>query len=139
MLEDMLAYPSGSLLNPALSELLAADLDDDARHFYARAKSDIRIVARAVGRASHRAPIEQSLLEALVAAPAARPGCWRRLYRRLAVLVGGYAAAAVEAEDRPKLERAVGRLRGFLAENVDIADALAIEQLERALSPGAGA
>lgn len=139
MLEDLLIYQPGRLLNPAVAELLAADLDDDARHFYAWMAADIRVVSRAVGRLSHRAAIEHTLLEALAAAPAARAGCWRRLYRRLAVLVAAYNAEDVAAEDRPKLSRAAGRLRSFLTENVDIADAIVIEQLERGLNHGAGA
>jgi hypothetical protein len=51
MFEDTLTYHPGTLLNQPFSELLAADLEDDARDLYARMASDIAVVAISVDRA----------------------------------------------------------------------------------------
>jgi hypothetical protein len=130
MFEDLLAYQPGSLQR--FSELLAADLDDDAQQFYARMAADIGAVATSAGgRAVHPARVVQTLLEALVAAPAARAACWRRLYHQSSLLVA--ACARIESP-------ALARLRGFLRENVDLAHPPPTEGLERmVLGRSAGA
>jgi len=127
MLEDMLAYEPRNLLN-SFAELLAADLDDDARQFYARMAADVTTVAAGAGRAWRSTGVVQTLLEALAATPAARGGCWRRLYRHIGVLVAD-CAKADEAGDAGV--GALTRLRQFLRENADLADPSALLALER--------
>ena len=140
MFEDTLTYHPGTLLNQPFSELLAADLDDDARQFYARTASDIGVVATGVDRLPQAPAIVRMLLKALVAAPAARAGCWRHLYRNISALVAGCDSETAPEALRVDFVRALGRLRGFLSENGDIADALGIEDLERTvLGRGASA
>jgi len=140
MFEDMLTYQSGTLLNQSFCELLAAELDDDARQFYARMASDIGVVAAGGNRPPQLPAIAQTLLEALVAAPATRDACWRQVYRGISGLVAGCNTETVAEVLRADHVRALGRLRQFLWENVDIADALVIEDVERtALSRPAGA
>jgi hypothetical protein len=135
MLEDMLAYEPRNLLN-SFAELLAADLDDDTRHFYARMAADITTVAVGAGRAWRSAGVVQALLEALAATPAARAGCWRRLYRHVSGLVADCAQSGAAGDDDP----ALGRLRRFLRENVDLEDPYALRGFERvALGSSAGA
>jgi hypothetical protein len=131
MFEEILAYQPGTHLNRPFSELLAAELDDDARLFSARMASDIALVAAGVDRPSHRATIVRTLLMALVAPLPARTAFWRRLYLEISVLVSGCNPEAAPEGLGDEVTRALGRLRQFLCENVDIADALAIEQLER--------
>jgi hypothetical protein len=131
MFEEILAYQPGTHLNRPFSELLAAELDEDARLFSARMASDIALVAAGVDRPSHRATIVRTLLMALVAPPPARTAFWRRLYREISVLVAGCAPEAAPAGLRAEVARALARLRQFLRENPDVADALAIEELER--------
>ncbi|HEY4441773.1 MAG TPA: hypothetical protein VGN14_15035 [Candidatus Elarobacter sp.] len=108
----MLAYRSGDLLLRRFSELLAADLDDDARLFYARMAADVAAVADSPGRAAQAAALVQNVLEALVAAPNLQPGCWRRLHRGVAALTAGL----------PDGPPALARLRAFLDENPDLAE-----------------
>jgi hypothetical protein len=129
MFEDMLAYEPWSLLNRRFAELLAADLDDDAHHFYADLTSDVAVAAARAGRAPDATRISRVLLEALVAAPAARPACWRRLYRQIGVLVAHCPPSdrSGVAPDSP----ALARLRQFLRENVDLAEQPPAEVLER--------
>ncbi|MDB5092576.1 MAG: hypothetical protein JWO85_677 [Candidatus Eremiobacteraeota bacterium] len=130
MFEDMLTYHPGTPLNQPFSELLAADLDDDARRFYARMASDIGVAATGMHRLPQAPAIVRVLLKALVAAPAARAGCWRHLYRNIAALVAGCDSATPPDALRVGFVRALGRLRGFLSENADIAHGLALEDLD---------
>jgi hypothetical protein len=140
MFEDTLAYHPGALLNQPFSELLAADLEDDSREFYARMASDIGVVAAGGDRLPQAPSIVRVLLKALVAAPAARTGCWRHLYRNICALVAGCDTETPPEALRVEFVRALGRLRQFLAENADIADGLAIEDLPRTvLGRAAGA
>jgi hypothetical protein len=122
MLEDTLAYQVGTLLNQPFSELLAADLDDDAQRFYAHMASDIAVVAAGVHGPPQAPAIAQTLLKALAAAPAARAACWRQLYRGIFSLVAGCDGEIVPDLLRPEFVRSLGRLGQFLSENVDIAD-----------------
>jgi hypothetical protein len=122
MFEDMLDYSSDHLAE-SFYDLLGAQLDDDAQLFYLRMATDIAAVAGGVGIPSH--PARKMLLAALVAGPPDGASSWRQLYREIAAMVAGYPTAEFRGP--------VGRLRGFLAENVDFADALAIEELERAM------
>jgi hypothetical protein len=127
MFEDTLTYHPGTLLNQPLSELLAADLEDDARQFYARMAADIGVVATGGDRLPQAPALVRVLLKALVAAPPARAGCWRHLYRNISALVAGCDAETAPEALRAEFVRALGRLRAFLFENSDIADLLAIE------------
>jgi hypothetical protein len=122
MFEDILSY-SASPLAESFSDLLEADLDDDAQLFYLRTASDIAAVAAGAGRASH--PARKLLLAALTALQPDNTSSWREFYREISALVAGYPETA--------FGEAVGRLRRFLAENVDFADALAIEEIERTM------
>jgi hypothetical protein len=131
MFEDLLAYHCGTHPNRPFSELLAAELDDDTRLFSSRMATDIALVAAGVDRPTHRATIARTLLMALVAPPSPRPAFWKRLYAEIAVLVDGCDPQAAPADLQADVVNALRRLRQFLAENVDIADALAIENLER--------
>ena len=126
MFEDMLVYQPGDLLLRRFSELLAADLDDDAQRFYARTAADVAAVGTVARRSGQAAGAAQALLEALVSAPAAQPACWRRLYRQIAALTAGLAPDPAGARSGS----ALGRLQEFLVENVDLADPVAIEMLE---------
>jgi hypothetical protein len=140
MFEDTLTYHPGTLLNQPFSELLAADLDEDARLFYARMASDIGVVATGVDRLPQAPAIVRMLLKALAAAPAARAGCWRHLYRNIAALVAGCDAETAPDALRLEFVRALGRLRRFLAENADIVYGLALEDREgTVIRRGAGA
>ena len=132
MFEDMLAYQPGALLKGSFAELLAADLDDDARDLFARMAADVETVS-ATAWPSYPGGLIRTVLTALAAVPDARPAAWRQLYVEIAALVGGCIPEAAPAEDRPSVVRALGRLRQFLAENADIADALAVEELERGM------
>jgi hypothetical protein len=123
MFEEILAYHSGTHLNRPFSDLLAAELDDDARLFSTRMASDIALVAAGVDRPSHRATIVRTLLMALVAPLPARTAFWRRLYREISVLVASCDPEVAPEGLRGEVVRALGRLRQFLCENLDIADA----------------
>jgi hypothetical protein len=133
MFEDFLAYHAGTHRNRPFSELLAAELDEDARLFSSRMATDIALVAAGVHRPTHRATIVRTLLMALVAPPSPRPAFWQRLYREIAVLVQDCNPQAAPADLQSDVVRALGRLRQFLGENADIGDALAIEELERSV------
>jgi hypothetical protein len=137
MFEDTLVYQVGTLLNQPFSELLAADLDEDAQRFYARMASDIAVLAIGVDGAPEAPAIVQTLLQALAAAPAARAACWQQLYRRILRLVAGCDGEIVPDLLRPEFARSLGRLGQFLAENVDLAGADAIPHLERTALRGA--
>jgi hypothetical protein len=139
MFEDTLTYHPRTPLNQPFSELLAADLEDDAQQFYARMASDIGVVAAGGNRLPQAPAILRVLLKALVAAPPARAGCWRHLYRNIAALVAGCDSATPPDALRVGFVRALGRLREFLAENGDIADTLGIGDLDRAVGRGARA
>jgi hypothetical protein len=126
MLEDMLAYQPGSLLHQRFSELLAADLDDDAQQFYARMAADVASVAAGTeATAPSAGAVVQTLLEALAAVPPARAARWRRLYREIAVLV-----VACARNEAPGTSPALARLRQFLQENADLAVSPVVEALE---------
>jgi hypothetical protein len=131
MFEDMLTYQFATFLNQPFGELLAANLDDDARQFYARMAADIAFVAISANRPAQAPTITQKLLEALVASPAAREACWRQLYRKISGLVAGCDPETVAEVRRAEHIRALGRLRQFLSENDDIVDALAFEDVKR--------
>jgi hypothetical protein len=130
MFEDTLTYHPGIFLSQPFSELLAADLEDDARLFYVRMASDIGVVATGADRLPQAPALVRVLLKALVAAPPARAGCWRHFYRNVSALVSGCEAETAPETLRVEFVRALGRLRQFLSENGDIADTLAIEGLE---------
>lgn len=122
MFEDILIY-SASPLAESFSDLLEADLDDDAQLFYLRTASDIAVVAAAADGASR--PAQKLLLAALVAPQSDSPSSWREFYREISALVA--------ASPETAFGDAIGRLRRFLAENTDFADVLAIEDLERTI------
>src|ERR1700736_1962588 len=123
MFGDTLVYQVGTLLNQPFSELLAADLDEDAQRFYARMASDIAVLAIGVDGPPEAPAIVRTLLQALAAEPAARAVCWQQLYRRILRLVAGCDGEIVPDLLRPEFVRSLGRLGQFLAENVDLADA----------------
>lgn len=140
MIEDILTYRSGNHLAESFSELLAADLDDDARLLYVRMAADLETVAAGIEPPFHRARIVRMLLVALVAEPPAREAYWRHLYREISALVAGSNGRCASAEIAGDRDGALERLRRFLRENLDLADALAIERLERtALGRSVGA
>lgn len=132
MLEDMLTYQVESRLVHSFSELLAADLEDDARLLYRRMAADIAVVAAGAGRPWDRVRVARALLGALAAAPSARAGAWRHLYREIAALAAANRPAPEPAEGEPA--EALGRLRAFLRENLDLADPLAPGECERTAS-----
>lgn len=134
MFEEILAYQSGTHPNGSFSELLAADLDDDTRQFSVRMASDIALVSAGVHRPSHRATIVRTLVMALAAPPPARNAFWQRLYREISVLAAECAPEAAPPDLRDDVVGALARLRQFLCENLDVADALVVEDLERALA-----
>lgn len=128
MLEDTLIYnPSDAL---PFAALLAADLEDDGLEFYLWMSHDISTVADAMNRPAEGARVAEALLDALVAASTGRTIAWRQFYRGVRTLVAGFAPAA--RDDAPRdLAPAFGRLRQFVRENADLADTLAIGNLER--------
>ncbi|MDB5027001.1 MAG: hypothetical protein JWO66_690 [Candidatus Eremiobacteraeota bacterium] len=127
MFEDTLTYQPGDLITQTFSELLAADLEDDAREFYAGMATDITVVAAGMDRSPRTTATVRTLLMALAATPAARPSFWRQLYREISVLVAGSDGRIAPGTRRAEFVRPLGRLRGFLSENADLAD-----------TPGAG-
>jgi hypothetical protein len=129
MFEDMLAYRSGAPLTAFFPEPSAADLDEDARRFYLRMTSDIAAVSAGTRHPSHRTCIARMLLAALAAPSWYRAASWRRLYHEISSLVTVSSHDAVPLELRREFVLALGRLHQFLSENVDFADALAIERL----------
>jgi hypothetical protein len=106
----------------SFSELLAADLDDEARQFYARTVSDLTVLGTAVRRSGEAAGVAHTLLTALAAAPAAQSAVWRRVYREIALFVPVCDPAAVAEDLQAPFVRALARLRQFLAENADLGD-----------------
>ena len=114
MFEEMLAFQPGSPLLHTFSELLAADLDDEAHDLYARMSADIGTTGAAARRPLDAALAEHALLEALAAAPSAREDCWRRLYRRVDALL--FACSPAGQGESP----AIARLRHFVLENPDL-------------------
>lgn len=140
MFEETLAYYPGTLLSQRFSELLVADLEEDARQLYIRMGADIIAVAAGVAWPTRPARVVRTLLHALAAAPAMRAALWGQLYREISVVVAGYNPDAVADDVRAHVSPALRRLRQFLYENVDIADPLACEQLTRTmLGQAAGA
>jgi hypothetical protein len=119
MFEDTLAYWPATGLNRPFSELLAPDLDDDARLFYERMSLDIAVVAALAERPSVADAIGRTLLEALTTAAPARAAAWRRLYRAIAVLVAGNPWEPAENTRRVPTT-AFGRLWQFVRENRDL-------------------
>jgi hypothetical protein len=128
MLEDTLIYNPANAL--PFAALLAADLEDDGLQFYLRMASDIGTVAGEMNRPTDGARVAESLLDALVATPAGRTAAWRQFYRGVRTLVSGFAPAVPDGARRD-LAPAFRRLRQFVRENADLADALAIGELER--------
>jgi len=127
MLEYMLAYELDGLHIQHLTDLLAADLDEDARQFFTRMAADIGVAAAAAGRTSQPL-IVRTLLMTLIAAPEAKTASWRHLYRRISYLVAGCTHV-----DDP----AIDRLRAFLRENVDLADSPAYKAFASTAYAGA--
>jgi hypothetical protein len=123
MLEDTLIYNSPA--TQTFAALLAADLADDTLDFYLRMSGDIVTVADETNRPIEGDRLAESLLNALVATPAARTKAWRAFYRGVRRLVSGFAPAASDAA-------AFGRLRQFVRENADLADALGIGEFNLA-------
>jgi hypothetical protein len=137
MLEEVLAYRSATHLTEPFSDLLAADLDDDARQFYLRMALDLTVLDE---EPAHRNALLRALLAALRADPAGRATAWRHLYREIAAALADRFPDALPVAGDPTLIAALRRLRAFLAENVDLACAVALEDLERSLfrtAPGA--
>jgi hypothetical protein len=123
MLEDTLIYnPSKAL---SFAALLAADLEDDALEFYLRMSDDIVTVADETNRSNEGDRLAESLLNAVVAMPGARTKAWRAFYRGIRTLVSGFAPALSDTA-------AFRRLRQFVRENADLADALVIGDADQA-------
>jgi len=141
MLEEMLAYTSRTRLADSSSELPPAELDNDARLFYLRMASDIAVVAAGVDRQTHRARIVKTLRAALAAplAAGAADAAWQQLYREIFALVAVSYAEAAPGEVRTELLGSRDRLSRFVSENIDLADAPAIEELERMILAHVGA
>ena len=72
MIEDMLTYQAGTSLSDPFGDLLAADLDDDARACYERTASDIAVVAAGADQPLASVRAMRTLLAAMAAAPALR-------------------------------------------------------------------
>ena len=123
MLEDTLIYnPPTSL---PFAALLKADLETDGLEFYLRMSGDISAVAAERSRPAEGDRLAESLLNALlVAAADGRAAAWQQFYRGVRALVSGFAPAVHGPEFQ--------RLRQFVRENADLADTLAIGDLERA-------
>ena len=129
MLEDTLIY------NPPAAQtfaaLLTADVENDGLEFYLRMTRDIGTVAADTNRPTEGADLADALLTALVATPAGRTAAWRRFYRGVRRLVAGFAPDLPGGAFRD-LSPAFRHLRQFVRENADLADTLAIVDLERA-------
>jgi hypothetical protein len=137
MFEDTLAYRPRTVLNRPVCEVPASGLEDDTRRFYARMASDVGVLAAGVNRPSTAAAILRTLLEALTAEPFIRVARWHRLYREISRLAAGYPLEAVPGHVGGETVLALGRMRQFLRENVDIADAPALEEFGRGRAVGA--
>jgi hypothetical protein len=129
MLEDTLIY--NPLDTFPFAELFGADLENDGLEFYLRMSRDIATVAGETNRPTLGADLADLLLTALVATPAGRTAAWRQVYRGVRTLVAGFAPD-VPAGSRRGLSPAFRRLRQFVRENADLADTLAMVDLERA-------
>jgi hypothetical protein len=129
MLEDTLIYNPPDTV--PFAALLTADLENDGLEFYLRMAHDIETVAAETNRPVEAADLADSLLTALVASAASRTAAWRQFYRGVRTLVAGFAPA-VYADAPRDLSPAFRRLRQFVRENADLADTLAIVDLERA-------
>jgi hypothetical protein len=129
MLEDTLIYNPPHAL--PFAALLDADLEDDGLEFYLRMSSDISTVAGQTSRPTEGADLADALLTALVAKPAGRAAAWRQFYRGVRALVSGFAPA-IPGDARRELAPSFVRLRQFVRENADLAETLAIVDLERA-------
>ncbi len=123
MLEDTLIYNPPHAL--PFAALLDADLEDDGLEFYLRMSSDISTVAGQTSRPKEAADLADSLLTALVATPAGRAAAWRKFYRGVRALVSGFAPVVPG-------DASFVRLRQFVRENADLAETLAIGDLDRA-------
>jgi hypothetical protein len=123
MLEDTLTYNPPNALS--FAALLAADLEDDGIELYLRMSGDIVMVAHETNRSNEGDRLAESLLNALVAAPAARTKAWRAFYRGVRTLVSGFTPALSDTA-------AFRRLRQFVRENADLADALVIGNSDQA-------
>lgn len=102
---------------PHFSELLAANLDDDARLLYVMMTADIEHAA-GLARPGWSPTVCRTLLLALVAAPEAKDACWREVYRQIGVVVASSAEDANPGR---------ARLMQFLQENLELADPSAFE------------
>ena len=127
----MLTYQAGTSLSDPFGDLLAADLDDDARACYERTASDIAVVAAGADQPLASVRAMRTLLAAMAAAPALRPGSWRRLHRDICTLLSGARVETVPDPVRPEFVRALGRLRQFLAENTDLRDGFGVDGFSR--------
>jgi hypothetical protein len=112
----------------SFSELLAADLDDEAWQFYARTVSDLTVLGTAVDRSREAAGVATTLLPALAAAPAAQAAVWRRVYREIALFVRICDPMTVHEDLQAAFVRALGHLRQFLSENADLSEASALDR-----------
>jgi hypothetical protein len=112
MLEDILAYRSGTRPSDSFSALLEANLDDDAQLFFLRMAAEVSDVPGA------GAALRQLLAVLTTSAPA-RAAAWRELYREFLLLVAANPTVPLRG------------LRAFLAENADLAESLAIDERER--------
>ncbi len=128
MLEDTLIYNPPEAL--PFAALLAAELEADGLEFYLRMTRDVGTVACQTNRFSEGADLADVLLTALIAAPTGRTASWRQFYRGVRSLVAGFAPAG-PADSLRDLSPAFRRLRQFVRENADLADALAVIDLER--------
>jgi hypothetical protein len=99
------------------------DLDHDTRRFFARMALDIGALAGSAARPVDAEAIVHTLLEALMVPVAAKPAAWQRLYHAIGLLTAGYPIDAVTPDECAEVIAALGRMRQFLRENADIADA----------------
>ena len=121
----------------ANSHLLAADVDDDTRQFYARMTFDISTFAIGAGLPASQDEAAQSLWNALTGPAAARAASWLQFYLQISRLVSGFSADTVSRNVRGEAAEALERLRQFLRENSDIVDATTIDEFKSATVRGA--
>jgi hypothetical protein len=121
MIEDTLTYTtSRSEISPR--DTVAA-LDEDARLFLVRMTTDIATVAFSADRQAQRGRLEHALLAALSAPETTRTGAWKKLYSTIFAFITVCDAAAPPATLPPETLASRGRLRRFIAENADLANA----------------
>jgi hypothetical protein len=125
MLEDTLIYNYNPPANQTFAALLAADLADDELDFYLRMSGDMVTVADETNHSNEGDRLAESLLDALVSTPGGRTKAWREFYRGVRRLVSGFAPALSDTA-------AFRRLRQFVRENADLADALVIGNVDQA-------